>query len=126
MANTPTDFFSPLPMELLVYIYSNLSPKALLNAWGARNKIHQRAIEHVLFAKNEIEFYSSQIKVLTALSNSRTIINNDAEYLKQLTIKFSTKVKNPKLSLSDQLRGMKLLGTIWQVSLDTTLITSKL
>uniref|UniRef100_UPI00321FCA41 HEAT repeat domain-containing protein n=1 Tax=Legionella sp. TaxID=459 RepID=UPI00321FCA41 len=127
MANTMTDFFSPLPRELLIEIYSNLDLKALLRAWNTYNRRHQRAIEHVLFAKNDVEFYAIQMKMLTTLFNLAPILmpgNNN--YLNDLVISFSTKVKNPKLSLSDRLRGLKLLGTIRKVPLDITQIISKL
>ncbi|ARH01043.1 HEAT repeat domain-containing protein [Legionella micdadei] len=123
---TKTDFFSPLPQEVLVRIYSNLGLKELLCAWHTGGKIQQRAIEDVLFKKNEIEFYSSQIQILTILSNVRSIFNGDDNYLHALGKKFAAKMKNPQLTLADRLRGLKLIGAIWHVHPDITLIVSKL
>uniref|UniRef100_UPI0032209C18 hypothetical protein n=1 Tax=Legionella sp. TaxID=459 RepID=UPI0032209C18 len=125
--NTLTDFFSPLPQEVLVRIYSNLDLKDLLSVWHTGGKAQQRAIETVLFQNNSIEFYPSQIKILTLLAKARSICNSDNNYLHALAKQFSEKIKNPQLSLSQRLRGLKLLGNIWHVPPpDITSIVSKL
>ncbi|WP_193392644.1 hypothetical protein, partial [Legionella maceachernii] len=120
MTNKLADFFSPLPQEALVHIYSYLGLKDLLSAWHTGRKAQQRAVETVLFAKDGVEFYSSQIKLLTILANARSICNGDDNYLHTLAKQFAEKMKNPQLSLSKRLRGLKLLGMIRHVSLDIT------
>ncbi|WP_162263029.1 hypothetical protein, partial [Legionella maceachernii] len=81
--------------------YSNLGLKDLLSVWHTGGKAQQRAVETVLFAKDGVEFYSSQIKILTILANARSICNGDDNYLHDLAKQFAEKMKNPQLNLSD-------------------------
>lgn len=88
MASVLSDFFTPLPQEILIHIYSNLSLEELLRAWRTGSKIHQRAIEFVVFTKNNVEFYSSQLSLLRLLSNLPSIFNNNNDYLNDLKKNF--------------------------------------